>query len=1464
MGPGESIMSATDALKLLKLPKLKDDGTNWITYRERIINTLTHKGLKRHVTGTARKPAEIEFKDGKAYKKGSTDELTPTKLTALEKEQDEYEQKEASVREVFYETIGQSLFLQVKNEETAAKVWEKLVSIMEKKGDLIQVSILSKLQTMVCLEDDDVRAHLANMSELKEQLEGMGAPISDPSFAAMIRKSLPASFRSLLQTLSATARVNKKILTSDEIIAAIHEEADEQKVHKEADKAAENAAMIAAHSKKRDEKKKVKCANCKRTGHKKEDCYRKGGGKEGQAPWEKKTKDSDAKANAAESTDADEDDVSLAVQCCPTEPLEALASVPSEGHVIIDSGATRHFTPNRSDLTNFSEIPPRPIKAANGLLLQATGRGDLKLLLPMGKGCQPTKVTLRNVYYAPDFAFTMVSVGTMDDKGFQILTEDGICTISTPRPERRVIARIPKVNGLYRVSIAPKGTPGEDNALAASEKVSINELHRKMGHINHEDLLRMVKNGTATGIDLNTDSKPEQCPDCLEGKAVRKPFPKLSMSGRAKKYGDKVVSDLWGPAPTASLKGKKYYILFQDQFTHEHRIYFLTKKSEAFETYKVYEAWVKLQRYAPIRILGTDRGGEFTGAAFKAHLEKAGTTRHFTVHDSPQSNGKAERANRTIVEGATAMLSASKLPDKLWAEAVAHQVWLRNRAPTKALPDSKTPLEMATGERPDLSDVHEWGCKVWVKRTHSPKLKSRVDTGRFIGFDEESKGYRIYWEDRRSVTVERDVYFEKRGLSAPETTLIEGETHRDDNQVQNAVTPTENIESPKNQDTVRQTVNAPRKSIENATNPALNDVNPTKSGGDMTKSNLPHTQTSSNLPTPDPAQSTPIQPSDDEEEVAEELLGRGRRARPPQGFYKSLMRGEKGPGGGMIAITENQPEYQLSAVDSDAEDLLFVGMTDEYALAVTGGEPRTLNEALKRESEADKWRAAVQTELDQIEKLGTWELVEAPADANIVSSKFVFRYKRDEHGNITKYKARLVARGFTQKFGIDYFDTRVWIVRWETIRNLLAQAAARRSVIHQADVKNAYLNAEIKEDIYVELPPSYEDFRPLPSHLARKRAVCKLKKGLYGTKQAGRGWYMKLRDTFIILGYKVSNADLGVFYRFSTGKYTIVAVATDDLTIIAESVKSAQLIKDQLNKHFELVDLGEIKWLLGVHITRDLENHTISLGQQSYINDIIKRFGLEDARPISTPMEPGADFTPGTPHISPTTLTPRERSTYREMIGALLYLSTVTRADVAYCISTLSRYLEEPSKTHYTAVQRAIRNLKQTSEKRLVLGGRDPQLCAYSDADWASQAHRHSISGFAIFHGQGAVSWSSKKQPIVTLSSTESEYVALSHVVKDLLWHRKLHSELSPFFDEIKTPIPLYCDNQGAIVLSKDATFHMRTKHIDTRFHFVREIVYNDILSISYCPTDDMIADILTKALSRFKFEKFRTLLNIL
>ena len=354
------------------------------------------------------------------------------------------------------------------------------------------------------------------------------------------------------------------------------------------------------------------------------------------------------------------------------------------------------------------------------------------------------------------------------------------------------------------------------------------------------------------------------------------------------------------------------------------------------------------------------------------------------------------------------------------------------------------------------------------------------------------------------------------------------------------------------------------------------------------------------------------------------------------------------------------------------------------------------------------------------------------------------------------------------------------------------------------------------------------------------------------------------------LGFKVSQADEATFYRVDGDNFVILAAATDDFTIIADSSESSARIKREMGNFFELVDLGPISWLLGVSVTRDIENRTIALSQETYVDQILTRFSLDKAKPMSTPMEPGADFTPDSPSVSPTLLTPSEKTTYREMIGSLMYLSTMTRPDITFTVSTLSQYLDSPHTTHLEAVKRVFRYLIGTKHLRLVLGGHclaggsnASGVLGFSDADWASHLHRHSISGFAFFVGTGVVSWSAKKQPIITLSSTESEYVALTHATKDILWIHKLLSELSFFYNH-SLPTTLHCDNQGAIELSKNSRFHARTKHIDVHFHFVRQAVDQNHIRLKYVPTDDMVADIFTKSLARVKFTMFRELLNVI
>ena len=392
----------------------------------------------------------------------------------------------------------------------------------------------------------------------------------------------------------------------------------------------------------------------------------------------------------------------------------------------------------------------------------------------------------------------------------------------------------------------------------------------------------------------------------------------------------------------------------------------------------------------------------------------------------------------------------------------------------------------------------------------------------------------------------------------------------------------------------------------------------------------------------------------------------------------------------------------------------------------------------------------------------------------------------------------------------------------------------------------------------------YTSFRELPPHLKGKaRVISRWFVSVYGSKQGARDWYFEVKDFFTGIGYLVSIADEAVFYKIEEDKFTFVAAATDDFTIIADSPKTANyLIHEQIGKRFEFSDLGPINWLLGVSITRDLGKRTIALGQQAYIEQILYRFNLEEARKASTPMEAGVNLSPDSAHVSTALLSPVEKTKYREMIGCLMYAAVMTRPDISFAVSTLSQYLDAPHTTHVQAAIRVFRYLSGTKDLKLVLGGSTTNIVGYSDADWASQTHRHSISGFAFFIGDGVVSWSSKKQPIITLSSTEAEYVALTHSSKDIIWIHKLLTEFSSIFP-FNIPTTLYCDNQGAVRLSKDSTFHGRTKHIDVHFHFIRQTVSQGHISLIYCPTDDMIADTFTKPLARFKFEKFRKLLGI-
>ena len=344
------------------------------------------------------------------------------------------------------------------------------------------------------------------------------------------------------------------------------------------------------------------------------------------------------------------------------------------------------------------------------------------------------------------------------------------------------------------------------------------------------------------------------------------------------------------------------------------------------------------------------------------------------------------------------------------------------------------------------------------------------------------------------------------------------------------------------------------------------------------------------------------------------------------------------------------------------------------------------------------------------------------------------------------------------------------------------------------------------------------------------------------------------------LNFERSAIDHSVYYRRAGDEHTIVAVATDDMALASKRAEDAERFKSEVRKFWEITDHGPIKWFLGFEIKRDRKARTISINQSAYIESMVTKFRLTNASPVSTPMEPGAQFSVDQ---CPSTLNQTSRMhgvPYSQAIGSVLWPVVVSRPDAAYAVGVLSQFIQNPGPAHWEGVKRVINYLGCTKDLWLTFGGKEANVEGFCDADWASQKHRHSISGFSFHYGIGAVSWSSKKQNIVSLSSTEAEYVAQTHAAKEGIWLRSFISEIR---GEEEKPLTISCDNQGAIALAKDNKFHARTKHIDLRYHFIREAVEERKIKVKYIPTDDNVSDIFTKALPRPKFRRMVELLGL-
>ena len=1149
----------------------------------------------------------------------------------------------------------------------------------------------------------------------------------------------------------------------------------------------------------------------------------------------------------------------------------ALTSESAKSEVeLYDSGASRHMSPFSHRFTNLHSIPPRPITAANSRVFYAIGAGDLKINVPNGESSTP--ITLKDTLYAPDMTMTVVSISRIAAAGYSVAFEGKSCQIKSKTG--KIVGDIPAApNGLYKVehSLA---------AAAAAEQVDILTVHRRLGHISADTIRSLVRTNAVTGLHLidPTPTSPLVCDSCDYAKTTRKPIRKESPTPLATSFGDEVHSDVWGPSQLSSLGGRKYYITFTDDHTRFTRLALLRTKDEALPAYKTFTAWASTQHGAKIKRLRSDRGGEYTGNNFTAFLNSQGTERRLTTHDTPQHNGVAESLNRRLLERVRALLHHSQLPKNLWGEAIHFVVWLKNRTSTRALGKTTTPYEQLYGSKPDLGGVPEWGQRIWVHQDSGSKLDGRAAEARWVGFDSDSThAHRVYWPGKNSVSVERNIKFPPAiaTITFPTTTpSLFSPTPITAAPTQPLTLTTQQAAATLPTPPTSVVIPAPAPSIITPTetpnaraSPLNTSLQTTPTATDSGEEELPDENeepaTPKKAPASTPAKTTPQAPK--KKTPAPPPTRKSLRLAAKSSQQGSQKTGSvRASGGASGRLTQwchpdwkepdppDSEELHLIELDDDDDDdddegFVFSAEHDPLITATAqdaSDDPKTVGEARSR-PDWTSWKAAMDKEIDTLEKAGTWSTVSRPTGKNIIGSKWVFRTKRKDNGTIDKLKARLVARGFTQIFGVDYFDTYSPVAKMASVRTILAMAARFDWDIESFDFNGAYLNGTLDDDeeLYMHEPPGYES--------QGEPKVKRLHKSLYGLKQAGRKWYDALTRSLADLGFCATAADPGVFLAKPDGNHLLIlAIHVDDCILTGDSPELISQYKSKLNDCYALTDLGPIHWLLGIKITRDRSAHTISLSQTSYIDSIVSRFGLSNAKSYSTPMVPGIIHSRNECPSDPAEVSRMKKTPYREVIGSLMYASVATRPDITYAVSALSRFLDNPGDIHWEAAKRVLRYLSGTRDFTLTYGEERHDLIGYTDADGASHEHRHAISGYSFLIDGGAVSWQSRKQELVTLSTAEAEYVATTHAAKEAIWLRRLIFELFPISP---SPTTLYCDNQAAIKLAIEDNYHARTKHIDIRFHFIRQVISDGTLTLTYCPTDDMTADILTKSLPKWK-----------
>lgn len=964
------------------------------------------------------------------------------------------------------------------------------------------------------------------------------------------------------------------------------------------------------------------CAWCGITGHLEEDCFKKRKSRErdGQRALEKRGGN---RANLAE-------EMATQASVNPSDPITHSWNT--------DTGASSHMTPHREWFTSYT--PRRtPVRLADNSLIYAVGIGSVGFMPEDGNEV----VTFENVLHVPALRNNLLSVYTLSVRhGYRITIKDRCVMFSKDQSPAFSATVNPRMVGYLNGTSSQHANLFTATANAVSTRPLDLELwHRRLAHVNYDTIGTMVKNNLVNGLVLKLNSKPDPiCEPCIHGKQHRHSVPRHAPTVYTRPL-ELIVSDVKGPMPTTSRQGNRYWVTWICAAMQMQDIDFLRQKSGTLASFERFKAYAENFHGMKIKVLREDKGGEYMSKALAKICEREGIGRQHTEPDEPHQNGIAERANRTISDGVDTLLAQANLPPSFWQDAARVVVAVRMCCPTASHPDT-TPFTNWNKKRPDISKFRIFGCLSYVLVKKKKRGRSRSHTCKciFIGYAKDTAAY-LFWDPvgRREI-ISTHVIFDERYFPGNSKDILKFPS----------------MAAADIPDTTP--IGAPPAGSDEAL-PFLDDLDPSPSphhGGDDEPDAAPVPQDpvhdiqprspvlnspAMSLPslpslTPSPKQS----PQQDMAELPPEIPrapqepriipGSGGLIEAPTGYGRGHRRVPQLNGewryedAAQAAYHEEEDEDALNWSPDDnsiLEGMVFTAESTEshtfdealhfaYEIHVERAavansaapymtEPKSYREAMRRPpEEAAQWQKAAADELESLIEHGVYELVPRPEGRTPIGNRWVFRIKKNADGTVERLKARLVAKGYSQRPGFDYNETFSPTPKWASIRAILALGALEDLCLTGVDISSAFLNGDLKHEVYMEQAEGCEEKGP--------GWVWRLLKSLYGLKQAGRQWHEKLNEILTKkMGFKQVCCDNSIWVFKRGSCRIIIPVFVDDMTLATKTNAEAQDVIAQLRQHFKLRDLGPTTWLLGVEIKCDRVRCSLTLSQKQYATDIL-------------------------------------------------------------------------------------------------------------------------------------------------------------------------------------------------------------------------------------------------------------------